>query len=254
MYRVALILQAHETLKALEVKFCNQVNPFLAFYGFTPHIVTLKQEYNDNAQETSNSLLRQCKCVDYKLFLKEFKGMPKRLVSSKTLSFDLLTIMLVNAQSLCNKITEHSVRLKSQEIELCCITETWSALPSVASVPGYEVYTRNRTDKDDNITTHGGGVGVYIKADVEHNILKLNEHMSTYKLFWVKVEPQKMPRAFSSPIFGILYFPPRADYRKALINHLHTSIDQIRQTNTNSGLVLLGDFNDLDRHLDHSIS
>jgi len=80
MYRVALILQAHETLKALEVKFCNQVNPFLAFYGFTPHIVTLKQEYNDNAQETSNSLLRQCKCVDYKLFLKEFKGMPKRLV------------------------------------------------------------------------------------------------------------------------------------------------------------------------------
>ncbi|KAK2702848.1 hypothetical protein QYM36_018559 [Artemia franciscana] len=106
------------------------------------------------------------------------------LSSSKTLSFDLPTIMLVNAQSLCNKITELNVRLKSQEIEVCCITEMWSAIPSTASIPGYELYTRNRTDKDGNITTHGGGVGVYIKADVEHNILKLNEHMHTYELLW----------------------------------------------------------------------
>jgi len=77
--------------------------------------------------------------------------------------------------------------------------------------------------------------------------LKLSEHIHTYEILWVKVKAQKMPRAFSSLIFGILYFPPRADYLKALINHLHIYIDQIGQTNTNSGIVLLGDFNDLDR-------
>jgi len=58
--------------------------------------------------------------------------------SSKTLSFDLPTIMLVNAQSLCNKITELSVRLKSQKIEVLCITEMWYAIVSTASIPGYE--------------------------------------------------------------------------------------------------------------------
>ena len=58
--------------------------------------------------------------------------------SSKTLSFDLTTIMLVNAQSLCNKITELSDRLKSQDIEVLCITETSSAILSTASIPGYE--------------------------------------------------------------------------------------------------------------------
>ena len=66
----------------------------------------------------------------------------------------------------CNKITELSVCLKSQEIKVSCITETRSAIPSTASIPGYKLYTRNHTDKDGNIITHGGGVGVYIKADV----------------------------------------------------------------------------------------
>ncbi|KAK2702381.1 hypothetical protein QYM36_019008 [Artemia franciscana] len=59
--------------------------------------------------------------------------------------------------------------------------------PTTASIPGYVLYTRNRTDKDGNITTHGGGVGVYIKEDVEHNILKLNEHMHIHELLWVKI-------------------------------------------------------------------
>ena len=66
--------------------------------------------------------------------------------------------MLVNAQILCNKITDPSVLLKSQEIEVCCITKTWSAIPSTASIPGYELDTRNRTEKDGNIATHSGGV------------------------------------------------------------------------------------------------
>ena len=71
--------------------------------------------------------------------------------------------------------------------------------------------------------------------------------MYTYKLLWVKVKPQKMPQAFSSLIFGIPYFLPCADYCKALINQLHTSINKIRQTNMNRGIVLLGNFNNLNR-------
>lgn len=155
--------------------------------------------------------------------------------------------MLVNAQSLCNKITELSVRLKCERVEVCCVTETWSATPSTASIPGYDLYTKNRKDKDGNVITHGGGVGVYINADIEHEVLTFAEHTDTYELLWVKIKPKVLPRAFSSITFGVLYFPPRAAYRKTLINHLQKSIDDIRCMYPNSGIVLLGDFNDLDR-------
>jgi len=68
--------------------------------------------------------------------------------------------------------------------------------PTTASIPGYVLYTRNRSDKDGNITTRSGGVGVYIKEDVEHNILKLNEHMHIHELLWVKVKPKKCHELF----------------------------------------------------------
>ncbi|KAK2705519.1 hypothetical protein QYM36_015792 [Artemia franciscana] len=79
--------------------------------------------------------------------------------------------MLVNAHSLGNKITELNVRLKSEEIEAYSMTETWSAVPSTTSIPGYELYPRNRTDKDGDITIHFVGVVFYIKEEVEHNIM-----------------------------------------------------------------------------------
>jgi len=54
---------------------------------------------------------------------------------------------LFNTRSLCNKLDEFQMFLYEQNVDICCVTETWltSVVPnSLICPPGYVVFRRDR--------------------------------------------------------------------------------------------------------------
>ena len=66
---------------------------------------------------------------------------------------------MLNARSLCNKIDEFCLFLSEQNVDICCVTETWfnSNVPDSLICPkGYAVFRRDRD-------TPGGGVAIFAR-------------------------------------------------------------------------------------------
>jgi hypothetical protein len=62
---------------------------------------------------------------------------------------------------------------------------------------------------------------------------------------WCILRPKRLPRGFSNIIAGVLYHPPGAN-NIAMKEHLKSSLEIIETHYPNSGIVLAGDFNQLD--------
>jgi hypothetical protein len=70
-------------------------------------------------------------------------------------------------------------------------------------------------------------------------------HNEDYEVLWCILRQKRLPRGFSNIITGVLYHPPGAN-NTAMKEHLKSSLEIIEIRYPNSGIVLAGDFNQLD--------
>ncbi|XP_035688786.1 uncharacterized protein LOC118424344 [Branchiostoma floridae] len=151
-------------------------------------------------------------------------------------------ILLTNARSLTNKLDELNIVLTSNKIDVSVVTETWFSadLPLEAScIEGYSQIRKDRTER------RGGGVAIYIKNDIASRPLDLVVP-EELECAWVHLRPKRLPREVSSLALCAVYSPPASPHEGVLLEHLSESIDLLRNSHPDIGLVILGDFNRLD--------
>ena len=67
-----------------------------------------------------------------------------------------------------------------------------------------------------------------------------------FEVLWVKICPPRLPRGISSFVVGIVCHPPRAGYSdRQMSDYLLESLSKIEALFPDCGLVILGDFNNL---------
>lgn len=158
------------------------------------------------------------------------------------------SILLSNVRSITNKIEELDILMRGKQIDVACLTETWLTNSSILSLDGYNAYIlpRKSADEKKEEISHGGGVGLICRNDTPSRILDPPIPKSPeLEVLWVWVRPRFLPRGVSSLIFGVVYYPPKAPFRKTLVNYLQYSVDHFRSKYPFAGIVICGDFNDI---------
>jgi hypothetical protein len=152
-------------------------------------------------------------------------------------------LMLSNTMSLAPKIDEVRHSVLQTDVDLACFTERWLTdfvHDKVIQIPRYNVVRRDRL-----IGQHGG-VCLYVKGSIPFEILSQYQN-DQFEILWVKARPHKLPRDLSCIIVGSIYHPPSANDRN-MIDFLTEQLSLIESTYNNCGLILFGDFNNLNCH------
>jgi len=64
------------------------------------------------------------------------------------------------------------------------------------------------------------------------------------ELMWLLYRPHTMPKEISHLLIGAIYFPPKANSYE-MIDYLISSLDAVTRSHPCTGILLLGDFNQL---------
>ena len=107
------------------------------------------------------------------------------------------------------------------------------------SVSGYNIIRRDR-----KVIDHGG-VFMYVRESIRFETLS-DFTDENFEVLWVKICPPRLPRGISSIVVGTVYHPPRAGYSdRQMSDYLLESLSKIEARFPNCGLIILGDFNNL---------
>jgi hypothetical protein len=106
------------------------------------------------------------------------------------------------------------------------------------NLSGYIRYRRDRQDE-----RRGGGVVCYIRNNLPCLHLKHLED-DDIESMWFSYRACTMPRLMSHIVVGVIYHPPRSE-SNCVISHILQCLDDITCSHLNAGIVLLGDFNNL---------
>lgn len=125
------------------------------------------------------------------------------------------------------------------------MTETWlksTILDSVIHIPGYSIIRRDRRVEDH------GGVCLYLKDGCfKYKQLDELSCCPDHKVLWVKLQPHRLPRGFSSLIVAVVYHPHWTTPECNLLReHLFSSLSRAESRYPNCALIIGGDFNRLD--------
>ena len=150
------------------------------------------------------------------------------------------SILLSNVMSLAQKIDEIRHCTANANLDLIYLTQTWlqeRVHDNVVSINGFNLVRLDRR------TGAHGGVCTYIKDSFQFSLFDDLTDFS-FEVLWIKICPTRLPRGLSSIVVGTVYHPPRAD-NTAMLTYLMNSLSSIESWHLNSGIILLGDFNDL---------
>ena len=142
------------------------------------------------------------------------------------------TLLNSNTRSIVHKIDEITNILDDNEVDIACVTETWLSdeVPHcVTDIDGYTCERRYRVDR------RGGGVLTYIRNSIPYHRLSIFECEEVESL-WLLVRDKCMPQNFSHILVGV---------ELICTNHIISSIDDIMTKHPYTGVMLLGDFNNL---------
>ena len=181
--------------------------------------------------------------------VKKREGTYHNLVKiSKTLSnpvptrvIQLPKFFLSNVRAITNKIDELDVVLKTNDVDLAGITETWLNLnvpESCVHIQGYNLVRNDRVEK------RGGGVCVFIKSCIPFVTLP-NLDCPNHECLWIKLRPYRLPREISCILVCVVYHPPHADGNE-LYEYMIASLDKILSQFPRAGVIVMGDFNQFD--------
>ena len=92
---------------------------------------------------------------------------------------------------------------------------------------------------------------IYIKASYVANVIPDIPNENECEVLWVKINPCRLPRGFSTLVAAALYHPPTAN-KTDMLEYLQSSTELLETRYPNCGLILAGDFNKLPiRHITH---
>ena len=145
--------------------------------------------------------------------------------------------------SLAPKIDEVSTCVQNANYDLVCITETWLRrhIPdSAVNITGYNLI---RLDRKEAIH---GGVCLYVKDHIPFSILEDfgDDNNNLLEVLWVKLRPPRLPRGFSNIVVGLIYHPPTAN-SSIMLEYLTNCLSPLEANHASSGVILLGDLNQL---------
>ena len=124
------------------------------------------------------------------------------------------------------------------------MTETWvydnTAPEHHLHLPGYNLCLQNRK------SGMHGGVGLYINNTIKFKTLNDLYHPKL-EVLWVHLRPARLPRGFPCIVAGTVYhrlYPNRAS-DATMIDYLLSSLTTIEGVYPGCGILLTGDFNQL---------
>jgi Reverse transcriptase (RNA-dependent DNA polymerase) len=150
-------------------------------------------------------------------------------------------ILLTNIRSISSKIDELETIIYSNHIDIAAITESWlnDSIPQeLVEISNYKCYRRDRSDG-----RRAGGVCCYVRSELPYVRLCQLESPDVESI-WLLYRAQRMPRNVSHIAIGIYYHPPDADNRRT-VQHIIESADYITRAHPYSGIIVMGDFNNL---------
>ncbi|XP_063966680.1 uncharacterized protein LOC135156863 [Lytechinus pictus] len=156
-------------------------------------------------------------------------------------SYNLPHFFMSNLRSMTNKFDELEVFLRDNDIDVCAVTESWLTSDTVEylSVQGYSHFSKCRTRR------RGGGVSLIIKDELNPSPVIGIAVPDELEITWVQIRPRRLPREISSIYIAVVYSPPNSGTDEQLIDHIVQSVDNLRSIHPSCGLIVLGDFNQL---------
>ena len=97
-------------------------------------------------------------------------------------SYSFPRILLANVRSLLNKREELHIIFDKNQIDIACLTETWSATKDSCSIPNYDSHFKPRLDKDGIPLSHDGGVTFFVSVPSQIGFFHFLKQRLTPKL------------------------------------------------------------------------
>ena len=138
--------------------------------------------------------------------------------------------------------------------DLVAISDTWlneQIDSSFVSITGYDLYRLDR------LSGRGGGVCAFVSNNIPCK-QRLDLKIANYECMWLWLRPYRLPRPLSAILIAVLYCPPDtcADKQREFVHYLSETIDCVhylsetidcvRDTSPDCGIIVLGDYNNLD--------
>jgi hypothetical protein len=150
-------------------------------------------------------------------------------------------MLLTNIRSLRYKVDELSTVINENNIDICCVTESWLDADIPSEAVDIENYVIHRCDRNDG--RQCGGVAAYVRSDLPCvRVADTEAQSQILETLWLLFRSQRMPRSLSHLLLGIIYHPPDAPGRP-MVDHILDTIDGVIKRHPNAGIMLLGDFN-----------
>ena len=163
-------------------------------------------------------------------------------INAKPKQSNLPTFFMCNARSACNKFDELSAVFSYHHTDVAAITETWfrnDCSPEQFSIQGYCLFSKSRTSRT------GGGVAIYAREALNPSPVAV-QVPDNLEVTWVKLRPPRLPRSISCIFCAVVYYPqPDVHLEAQLTDHLIATIDDFTTNHPDAGLVILGDFNQM---------
>ena len=170
----------------------------------------------------------------------KFNSPSPKLMKSGSRNVFVPSIILSNVMPLVPKIDEVRSVATTANPDIICITESWLREHIQDNIVSSSNYTLVRRDRVERLH---GSVCTYIRKIIQFKIL---EDLSSENLevIWFQLNLRRLPRGISSIILGILYHPPNAD-NSMMLNYLYECLVSVETQFPRSGIIILGDFNQL---------
>ncbi|PFX29204.1 RNA-directed DNA polymerase from mobile element jockey [Stylophora pistillata] len=150
---------------------------------------------------------------------------------------------MANARSVRDKLDELTAQLLTFHMDIAIITETWLhdyIDNNILTIPGYNIARRDRHNRI------GGGVCAFVSSEIpfkRRSDLESPEH----ECLWLWLRPHRLPRPLSGIICGVVYFPvASAQVQRDRTKYIIETLDSVKTSYPDCGVVLLGDFNTQD--------
>lgn len=166
-----------------------------------------------------------------------------KITSQKRPNYSFPSFYMANARSVRDKLDELTAQLLTFHMDIAIITETWLhdyIDNNILTIPGYNIARRDRHNRI------GGGVCAFVSSEIpfkRRSDLESPEH----ECLWLWLRPHRLPRPLSGIICGVVYFPvASAQVQRDRTMYIIETLDSVKTSYPDCGVVLLGDFNTQD--------
>jgi len=142
---------------------------------------------------------------------------------------------------LTTKLDELQLLFISNDVDICVISETWlhdSINSDILQIADYSLFRLDRRGGQ-----QGGGLAVYVKQGISCSFLSQFTH-NELEVLWLLYRPHSMPREVTHLLIGAVYHPPKANNFQ-MLDYLVASMDEFTRAHPYTGILVLGDFNQL---------